>query len=120
MFSDQQKIHYDGTNILIADKGSDSILKLDISTNTVTTVIAASSTYLNDVIDVTDDGTYYYTLARTSGTYSSTTKVCKWLISDTTQSPTCSSSTAVRYRNFFNTLRWRTLCIANFIKFYIS
>ena len=97
MFTDQQKIHYDGTNILIADKGSDSVLKLDISTNTVTTVIAASSTYLNDVIDVTDDGTYYYTLARTSGTYSSTTKVCKWLISDTTQEPTCSGSTAVRY-----------------------
>ena len=40
MFTDQQKIHYDGTNILIADKGSDSVLKLDISTNTVTTVIA--------------------------------------------------------------------------------
>ena len=97
MFSQNQKIHYDGTNILIADKGSDSILKLDISTDTVTTVIATSSTYLNDVLDVTDDGTYYYTLARTSGTYSSTTKVCKWLIADTTQSPTCSSSTAVRY-----------------------
>ena len=96
MFNDQQGIHYDGTNILIADKGSDSVKKLDASTNVVTTVIAASYTYLNDVIDVTDDGTYYYTMARTSGTYSSTTKICKWLISDTTATPTC-NTTNVRY-----------------------
>ena len=96
MFNDQQGIHYDGTNILIADKGSDSVLKLDVSTNDVTTVIATSYSYLNDVIDITDDGTYYYTLARTSGTYSSMTKVCKWLISDTTATPTCNTSN-VRY-----------------------
>ena len=32
MFNDNQKIHYDGTNILIADKGSDSVTKLSTST----------------------------------------------------------------------------------------
>ena len=96
MFNDNHKMHYDGTNIIIADKGSDSVKKLDVSTNTVTTVIAASTTYLNDVVDVTEDGTYYYTLARTSGQYSYVTKVCKWLISDTTATPDC-NTTSVRY-----------------------
>ena len=96
MFNDNHGIHYDGSNILIADKGSDSIKSLDIATNNVATVIAASTTYLNDVIDVTEDGTYYYTMARTSGTYSSSTKICKWLISDTTQAPDCNTSD-VRY-----------------------
>ena len=96
MFKDNQKIHYDGTDILIADKGSDSVTKLSTSTDTVSTIIAASYTYLNDVIDVTEDGTNYYTLARTSGTYSSTTKVCKWAMSDTS-SPSACNTTSVRY-----------------------
>ena len=96
MFKDNQKIHYDGTDILIADKGSDSVTKLSTSTDSVTTIIDTSYTYLNDVIDVTEDGTNYYTLARTSGTYSSTTKVCKWAMSDTS-SPSACNTTSVRY-----------------------
>ncbi len=95
LFTDNHKLYHDGTNILVADKGSDSIKKITVSDNSVTTVIATSYANLNDVLDVTDDGTYYYTLARPSGTYSYTTKVCKWLISNPT-SPTC-NTTNVRY-----------------------
>ena len=47
------------------------------------------------MLDVTDDGTYYYTLARPSGTYGYQTKVCKWLISNPS-SPTC-NTTSARY-----------------------
>ncbi|MFL2945310.1 MAG: plastocyanin/azurin family copper-binding protein [Candidatus Poseidoniales archaeon] len=96
MFNDNQKIHYDGTDILIADKGSDSVTKLSTSTNSVTTVIATSYTYLNDVLDVTEDGTNYYTLARTSGVYGSMTKICKWAMSDTS-SPTACNTSNVKY-----------------------
>jgi len=96
MFNDNQKIHYDGTNILIANKGDDNIKSLDPSTDQVTVIIATSYTYLNDVIDVTEDSTHYYTLAKTSGTYSYITKVCKWLKSDTTATPSC-NSTSARY-----------------------
>ena len=97
MFNDQQGIHYDGTNILIADKGSDSIKKLTVSTNQATTVIATNYANLNDVLDVTEDGTYYYTLARPSGTYSYTTKICKWTISNPGSTPVSCNTSSVRY-----------------------
>ena len=97
MFSDQQGIHYDGTNILIAGKGSDSIKKLTVSTNQATTVIATNYANLNDVLDVTEDGTYYYTLARPSGTYSYTTKICKWTISNPGSTPVSCNTSSVRY-----------------------
>jgi plastocyanin len=96
MFNDNQRIHYDGTDILVADKGSDSVTKLSTTTDSVSTIIAASYTYLNDVLDVTEDGTNYYTLARTSGTYSTTTKVCQWTMSDTSSPAACNTS-SVRY-----------------------
>ena len=96
MFNDNQRIHSDGTDILIANKGADNVIKLSTSTNAVAPVIAASYTYLNDVIDVTEDGTNYYTLARTSGVYSATTKVCKWLMSDTSSPAACNTS-SVKY-----------------------
>ena len=66
MFNDNQKIHSDGTDILVADTGSDSILKLDTATHTTTTVLGPDATYLQNVLDVTEDGTYYYTLGRAS------------------------------------------------------
>ena len=94
MFNDNHKMHYDGTNILIANKGADNVISLNPSTDQVTTIIATSYTYLNDVIHVTEDDDYYYTLARTSGTYSYLTKVCKWLKSDTTATPSCNTSSA--------------------------
>ena len=97
LFTDNHKMHYDGTNILLADKGSDSIKKITVSTNTVTTVIATNYANLNDVLDVTEDGTYYYTLARPSGTYSYTTKICKWSISNPGSTPVACNTSSVRY-----------------------
>ncbi len=97
LFNDNHKLYFDGTNILVADKGSDSIKKITVSTNTVTTVIAANYVYLNDVLDVTDDGTYYYTLARPNGMYGYQTKVCKWSIANPGSTPAACNSTNVRY-----------------------
>ena len=95
MFSDNQKIHSDGTHILVADTGSDSVLKLDTTTHTVTTILGPDATSLQNVLDVTEDGTYYYTLGRAASTYSSTTVVCKWAISD--GSKIACNSSSVRY-----------------------
>ncbi|SVC54379.1 uncharacterized protein METZ01_LOCUS307233, partial [marine metagenome] len=80
MFSDTEKIHYDGTNILIAERLKGEILLLDLSTNpeTVSTIIGPDTTNLMNVMDVTSDADHIYTLARSSNLYVATTKVCKW------------------------------------------
>ena len=96
MFDDNQKIHYDGTDILISNPGDDSLKKLSPATNTVTEIIPYWHNYLHMNIDVTEDGTNYYTLARTSGTYNAMTKVCKWLMSDVSAAPLC-NTTNVKY-----------------------
>ena len=84
MLNDNQKIHKqkDGAAILVADKGTNSVLSINPSSHSAETVLASDTTYLRNVLDVTDDGTYYYTLSRTASTYSSTTYVCKWQMSD--------------------------------------
>ena len=46
MFNDNHKMHYDGTNILIANKGADNVISLNPSTDQVTTIIATSYTCL--------------------------------------------------------------------------
>ena len=105
LFTDQQKIHYDepGNQILVADKGTNSIKTISLADgdgdgnpdHTTTTLLAADLTNLRNVLDVTSDADYYYTLARSSSTYSSTTKVCKW--DRTTLALSGSCSTAARY-----------------------
>ena len=95
LFNDQQRIHYDGTDIIVADKGTNSIKRIDTSDNSVDTIIGPDTTNLRNVLDVTSDADYYYTLARSSSTYSYTTKVCKW--DRTTFAMTGSCSTAPRY-----------------------
>lgn len=82
MFNDNQQIHYDGTDILVADDGSNSVLKLSTSTHSTSTILGPDLTYLRNVLDVTTDDTHYYTLSRSSSTYSYTTYVCKWAKSD--------------------------------------
>ena len=94
MFNDNQQIHYDGTDILVADKGTNSVLKLSTSTHTTTTILGPDTTYLRNVLDVTEDGSYYYTLGRASSTYSYTTYVCKWDMADGSRE---ACSTAARY-----------------------
>ena len=92
LFSDQQRIHYDGTDILVADKMSNSIKKIDGSDQTVTTLLGPDLTNLRNVLDITSDDDYYYTLARSSSTYSYVTKVCKWDRTTLAMSGTCSSA----------------------------
>ena len=96
LFDSPQKIHYDGTDVLVANFGNDGVKKISTATDTVTDVIPYYHNYLHMVIDVTEDGSNYYTLARTSGTYSATTKVCKWAMSDTSE-PTACNIAHVKY-----------------------
>ena len=39
LFNDQQRIHYDGTDILVADKNNNRVQKIDGTTQAVTTVL---------------------------------------------------------------------------------
>ena len=94
MFYDNQQIHYDGTDILVADKGSNSVLKLSTATHSVSTILGPDTTYLRNVLDVTEDGSYYYTLGRAASTYSYTTYVCKWDMADGSRE---ACSTVARY-----------------------
>ena len=95
LFNGNQNIHYDGTDILVADKNTNSVKKIDTSDNSVSTIIGPDSTNLRNVLDVTSDEDYYYTLARASSTYSSTTRICKWDKADSELVGSC--STAGRY-----------------------
>jgi len=95
LFNDQQRIHYDGTDILVADKNNNRVQKIDGSTQAVTTVLGPDLTNLRNVLDVTSDDDYYYTLARSSSTYSYTTRICKWDRDDGTMVGSC--STTARY-----------------------
>ena len=95
LFSDNQRIHYDGTDIIVADDGSNSVKKIDTTDNSVTTILGPDLTNLRNVLDVTSDEDYYYTLARASSTYSSTTRICKWDRDDGAMVGSC--STAGRY-----------------------
>ena len=96
LFSGQQRIHYDGEDIVVADKDDNSIKKIDTSdSNSVSTIIGPDTTNLRNVLDITSDEDYYYTLARASSTYSSTTRICKWDRDDGTMVGSC--STAGRY-----------------------
>ena len=98
MFSDSEKIHYDGTNILIANKFKSEVLELDLSVTpeTVSTIIGPDATNLMNVLDVTSDADYYYTLSRTSNLASYATRVCKWDKSDTATPEACNTS-SVQY-----------------------
>ena len=79
LFNGNQRIHYDGEDILVADRLSDSVKKIDTSnSNSVSTVLGPDATNLKNVLDITSDEDYYYTLARSSSTYSATTRICKW------------------------------------------
>ena len=95
MFSDAEKIHYDGTDILIANKAANEVIKISTSTHAKSTVLSADTTWLRNVLDVTEDGSYYYTLSRTSNLYSYTTYICKWDMDDGSRQ-TCNTSN-VRY-----------------------
>ncbi|MEE3242630.1 MAG: plastocyanin/azurin family copper-binding protein [Candidatus Thermoplasmatota archaeon] len=94
MFSDSNIIHYDGTNILIANKGKHEVQELDTSTNpeTVSTIIGPDTTNLMNVLDVSSDASYYYTLARSSNLYGPATVVCKWDKSSTSTPVACNTS----------------------------
>ena len=72
MFSDAEKIHYDGTDILVANKAANEVIKISTSTHAKSTVLGPDATWLRNVLDVTEDGSYYYTLSRTSNLYSYT------------------------------------------------
>jgi hypothetical protein len=93
MFSDSEKIHYDGTDILIANRMANEVIKLSTSDDSVSTIIGPDATNLANVLDVTDDGENYYTLARTSNLYNYATNVCKWSMADTSSPTACHSST---------------------------
>ena len=95
MFSDAEKIHYDGTDILVANRMANEVIKIDATTHTATTILGPDATYLRNVLDVTEDGSYYYTLARLANLNSYTTRICKWDMSDGSR-VTCNLST-VRY-----------------------
>ena len=94
LFNGNQNVHYDGTDIIVADK-TNSVKKIDTSDNSVTTILGPDSTNLRNVLDVTSDEDYYYTLAKGSSTYSSTTRICKWDRDDSQLVGSC--STAGRY-----------------------
>ena len=51
MFSDAEKIHYDGTDILVANRGANEVIKLSTSTHTVSTILGPDLTYLRNVLD---------------------------------------------------------------------
>ncbi|HJM81954.1 MAG TPA: hypothetical protein QF397_04290, partial [Candidatus Poseidoniia archaeon] len=92
---DAEKIHYDGTDILVANRMANEVIKIDATTHTATTILGPDATYLRNVLDVTEDGSYYYTLARLANLNSYTTRICKWDMSDGSR-VTCNLST-VRY-----------------------
>ena len=94
-FTDQQNVYYDGTSVLVADFGTDSIKSIDTTTHAVTTVIGPDSTNLNYVLDISSDADYYYTLSKTY-TWSSAVRVCKW-DKDSLSSPAACNTTSVRY-----------------------
>ena len=96
LFNDQQRIHYDGADIVVADMRSNSIKKMSGSDQSVTTLIGPDTTNLRDVLDITSDDDYYYTLARTSGTFSAVTKICKWDKTSPYALVTCNAS-SIRY-----------------------
>jgi hypothetical protein len=92
LFNDQQRIHYDGEDILVADKGSNSIKMIDTSnSNSVSTILGPDLTNLRNVLDITSDEDYYYTLARSSSTYSAATRICKWDRDDGAMVGSCST-----------------------------
>ena len=95
LFNDQQRIHYDGTDILVADKNNNRVQKIDGTTQAVTTALGPDTTNLRNVLDVTSDDDYYYTLARAASIYSYTTRICKWDRDDGTMVGSC--STQARY-----------------------
>ena len=86
----------DGEDIVVADKDDNSIKKIDTSdSNSVSTIIGPDTTNPRNASDITSDEDYYYTLARASSTYSSTTRICKWDRDDGRMVGSC--STAGRY-----------------------
>ena len=94
-FTDQQSIHYDGTSILVADYGTDSIKQINTASQAVTTLIGPDSTNLNYVLDVTSDADNYYTLSKTYS-WSSAVRVCKW-DKDSLSAPTTCNTANVKY-----------------------
>ena len=76
MFNDAEKIHYDGTDILIANRAANEVIKISTSTHAKSTVLGPDATYLRNVLDITEDGTSYYTLSRLANLYSYTTYIC--------------------------------------------
>ncbi len=95
MFTDAEKMHYDGTDILIANRANNEVIKLSTSTHAASTILGPDTTYLRNVLDVTDDGTSYYTLSRAASLYSATTYICKWSMSD--GSRTACNTSSVSY-----------------------
>ncbi|HJL71063.1 MAG TPA: hypothetical protein QGG11_00040, partial [Candidatus Poseidoniia archaeon] len=49
MFSDAEKIHYDGTDILVANRMANEVIKIDATTHTATTILGPDATYLRNV-----------------------------------------------------------------------
>jgi len=82
MFSDSEKIHYDGTDILVANRAANEVIKISTSTHAKSTVLGPDTTYLRNVLDVTEDGSHYYTLSRLANLNSYTTYICKWSMAD--------------------------------------
>ena len=61
---------------------SNEVIKISTSTHAKTTVLGPDTTYLRNVLDVTEDGSHYYTLSRLANLNSYTTYICKWSMAD--------------------------------------
>ena len=95
VFKDQNKLHYDGTSIVVADRGNSRIVKINPTTYQDSVIIGPDLTNLRNVVDITDDGTHYYTISKGSSLSMSSTWVCKWLMTDGSKVGDC--NTSVRY-----------------------
>ena len=73
-------------------------MKMDGSTQEVSVLIEADLTNLRNVLDLTSDEDYYYTLSRGSSLYGGSTIICKWDKTDLSTPAAC-NTTATRYGN---------------------
>ena len=87
-----QRIYYDGENILVANREGRNILKIDKDTFETSVVIPTNDEDLRNVLDLTSDDNYYYTLAR-NNLFSSSTRICKWLKEEPLRAPSCVAGT---------------------------
>ena len=98
LFNNPQKLYSDGTDIFVANKDGDNVMKIDGSSQEASVVIATDLTNLQNVLDLTSDEDYYYTLSRGAALWNGATRICKWDKTDLS-SPVACNTTATRYGN---------------------